>query len=339
MADNSRVRLVINGFGRIGRAAFKIALEHEHIEVVAINDLGDIQDLAYLLRFDSVYGRYGQSVAVREGRLVVGDTLVRVYQEREPAKLPWGDLKIDVVIESTGVFTDAEEARFHITAGARRVIISAPTESIEVPTVIAGVNEKALVGHDIVSNASCTTNCAAPVVAVLDQALGVEKALLTTVHAYTATQGLVDGPGGKSDARRGRAAAINIVPSSTGAAIAATKSYPALKDKFDGVALRVPVSVVSMADVTLVTKKKTDMETINGIFKEAAVSPIYGDILAVTDEPVVSSDFIGDPHSAIVDLSLTRVVGGDLVKVMAWYDNEWGYSNRLVEQAAALAQA
>jgi glyceraldehyde 3-phosphate dehydrogenase len=337
MTADSKIKLAINGFGRIGRAAFKIARAREDVEVVAVNDLGEAENLAYLLRYDSVYGRYGFPVAARPGALVVGDREVKVLQEKDPSKLPWKDMNVDVVIESTGVFTDEEGARGHITAGAKRVIISAPADDDIVPTIIAGVNDADLSGKEIVSNASCTTNSAAPVVAVLDEKIGIAKALLTTVHAYTATQSLVDGPAPK-DMRRGRAAAANITPSSTGAAVAATKAYPKLAEKFDGVSLRVPVPCVSISDFTMLMKRKTDVEEVNRILSEAAADPRLADVLAVTNDPVVSTDFIGDPHSAIVDLAVTRVVDGDLVKVMAWYDNEWGYSNRLVEQAVALGK-
>jgi glyceraldehyde 3-phosphate dehydrogenase len=317
------IKIAINGFGRIGRAAFKIALAHEDIEVMAINDLGDIHNLAYLLKYDSVYGRYGQDVKVEEGNLVVGDKKVKVFQEKNPTKLPWGQMNVDVVLESTGVFTEKEKASAHLTAGAKHVIITAPTKSEDLPTVVLGVNEKDGVGKDIISNASCTTNCAAPMIAVLHNVFGVEKAILTTAHAYTATQSIVDGPGGKGDFRRGRSGAINIVPSATGAAVAATKAIPELKGKFDGVSLRVPVPVVSISDVTAVLKKNVTVEEINQAFKEAATNPIYQGVIAVTEEETVSTDFIG-------------VVDGNLVKVMGWYDNEWGYSNRLIEQVQAL---
>jgi len=330
------IRLAINGFGRIGRAAFKIALENQEVEVVAINDLGEPANLAYLLRYDSVYGRYAREVSVKDGALIIDDIAISALNEADPKELPWEKLKIDVVIESTGVFTEEAEARQHIAAGAGKVIISAPTNSEGISTVVTGVNDEEMVGKDIISNASCTTNCAAPVVAVMDGAFGVAKAMLTTVHAYTASQNLVDGPAGK-DPRRGRAAAVNIVPGTTGAAVAATKAYSKLAGKFDGVALRVPVSVVSMADFALVTSKPVTVKEINEAFKKAADNPIHKGVLAVTEDPVVSSDFVGDPHSAIVDLSMTRVVDGDLVKVMAWYDNEWGYSNRLVEQVIQIS--
>lgn len=337
MTNDRKVRLAINGFGRIGRAAFKIALEHGAAEMVAINDLGSPDNLAYLLQYDSVYGRYGRPVSVEAGQLIVDEKQVRVLREPEPAKLPWEELQVDVVIESTGVFTKEEAARGHITAGAKRVIISAPTKSKGVATVLMGVNDAALAGQDIVSNASCTTNCVAPVVAVLDRSFGIEGALMSTVHAYTATQSLVDGPA-RGDVRRGRAAAVNIVPSTTGAAESVAGALPALTGRFDGVALRVPVAVVSLGDVVALLKKKATVKVVNEAFRAAADDPLYKDVLAVTEAPAVSSDFIGDPHSAIVDLLLTRVVSGRLVKVMAWYDNEWGYSNRLVEQAVALGQ-
>ncbi|MFH1354110.1 MAG: type I glyceraldehyde-3-phosphate dehydrogenase [bacterium] len=330
------VKLAVNGFGRIGRAVFKLALEQNGIDLVAVNDLGDIENLVYLLKYDSVYGRYGQGVKVEGSEIVVDEDRVAVLSEPDPTKLPWEKMEVDVVIESTGVFTEEEEARGHIEAGAKHVIISAPTKSEGVPTVVTGVNDKELKGKEIISNASCTTNCAAPVAAVMDNVFGVKKALLTTVHAYTSSQGLVDGPS-KKDWRRGRAAAVNMIPASTGAAIAATRAMPSLEGKFDGVAVRVPLSVVSISDFSFVLKKKATVEEINEAFKEAAVNPIYKGVLAVTDEPAVSSDFIGDPHSAIVDLSMTRAVDGDLVKVMAWYDNEWGYSNRLVEQVLEIS--
>lgn len=332
------LRLAINGFGRIGRAACKIALEHDdQIELVAINDLGDLKNLAYLLKYDTVYGRYAREVKAEDGALKVGEHTIAVFSEKDPAKLPWGEHKIDVVIESTGFFTEEEGARGHLTAGAKKVIISAPTKSEGVSTVVLGVNDKELQGKEIISNASCTTNNAAPVAAVMCAQFGVEKAMLTTAHAYTATQSLVDGPA-KDDFRRGRAGAANITPSSTGAAIAATKALPQLAGKFDGVSLRVPVPVVSISDFTFLTSKDVTVKEVNDAFAAAVDDPSYRGVLAVTDEPVVSSDFIGDPHSAIVDLALTRVVGGNLVKVMAWYDNEWGYSNRLVEQVIELGK-
>lgn len=330
-------KLAINGFGRIGRAAFKIAWERDDVAVVAINDVGELENLAYLLRYDSIYGRYGRKVEAGNSKLIIDSKAVTVVREREPENLPWKDLGIDVVIESTGFFTEEESARGHITAGAKKVIISAPAPGEKVTTVVRGVNDEALSGQEVISNASCTTNCAAPVIAVLDMAFGIEKALLTTVHAYTASQSLVDGPA-KKDIRGGRAAAANIVPGSTGAAVAATLAYEPLKDKFDGVSLRVPVPVVSLSDITAVVRDDVRVEEVNDAFIKAVDDPLFKSVIGVTDEPVVSSDFIGDPRSAIVDLMMTRVVGGTLVKVMAWYDNEWGYSNRLIELAVELGQ-
>lgn len=328
------VKLAINGFGRIGRAAFKIAFEEPEVKIVAVNDLGDVENLAYLLRYDSVYGRYARAVSVEGTALVVDGKKITVFGEPDPRKLPWGDTGVDVVIESTGVFTKEEKARSHIDAGARRVIISAPSESEGLATVLVGVNDSVLAGKSIVSNASCTTNCVGPVMAVLQNVFGVEKALLTTAHAYTATQSLVDGPATK-DFRRGRAAAANMVPSSTGAAIATTKAIPSLVGKFDGISLRVPLTTVSISDITAVLAREVTVDEVNQAFKDAVDDPTYKSVLGVTEDAVVSSDFVGDPRSAIVDLLLTRVVGGTLVKVMAWYDNEWGYSNRLVEQAVS----
>ncbi len=333
---SSPIKIAINGFGRIGRAAFKIALEHEDVEVLAVNDLGEIDNLAYLLKYDSVYGRYSQNVEVREDRLVVGKREVLITREPDPTKLPWAKLGVDVVIESTGVFTTEEKLKNHLQAGAKKVIISAPTDSENVPTIVLGVNNDDMAGQDIISNASCTTNSAAPVATVIDQVFGVKKAMLTTVHAYTATQNIVDSPSGK-DLRRGRAAAINISPSSTGAAKAAAKAYPKLMGKFDGIALRVPVPIVSITDFVFLLKKKVTKEEVNAALADAAESKPMSGILGVTSEAVVSTDFIGDPRSSIVDLNMTRVVDQDFLKVMAWYDNEWGYSNRLIEAAVILS--
>ncbi len=325
------VRVAINGFGRIGRAAFKIALErNSEIEIVAINDLADIENLVYLLKYDSVYGRYARPVKLEEGNLVADGVTVKVLNEKEPTKLPWKELGVDVVIESTGIFLEEDKINDHLEAGAKRVVVSAPTKGGDITTVMVGVNEKNAEGKPIVSNASCTTNCVGLIMAVLENVFGVEKAMMTTAHAYTATQELVDGQAKKSF-RRGRAAAINIVPETTGAAVAVVATLPKLKDKFDGVSLRVPVPVVSIADVTALLKKDVTVEEVNQAFSEAVANPIYKGVLAVTDEQTVSSDYIGDPHSAIVALDMTRVVGGNLVKVMAWYDNEWGYSNQLID--------
>jgi glyceraldehyde 3-phosphate dehydrogenase len=333
---SNMVKLAINGFGRIGRAAFKIALDNPDVEVVAVNDLAELETLAYLLRYDSVYGKYGRQVTTSPGILQVDDAKVKVLSDPDPENLPWKDLEVDVVIESTGFFTKRESAAKHLTAGARKVIISAPTKSEGVETIVLGVNDDHEPG-DIISNASCTTNCATPVVAVLDNIFGIEKALLTTIHSYTSTQSLVDGPDNQ-DLRRGRAAAENIIPTSTGAAIAATKAYPPLMDKFDGVSVRVPTPVGSISDIVALLKEEVTVDEVNQAFKDAESNPSYRGVLGVTEEPVVSSDFIGDPRSAIVDLPMTRVVGGNLIKVLAWYDNEWGYSNRLIEQAVQFGE-
>lgn len=329
-------RVAINGFGRIGRPTFKIALEKPDLEVVAINDLASPQQLAYLLAHDTVYGRYAKAVSADESGLLVEGTRFPVYAEKDPAKLPWKDLEVDVVLEATGFFTTREKAGAHLAAGAKRVIISAPSDSPDVDTILLGVNEDRLRDQDIVANGSCTTNCVTPVLAILDAAVGVENALMTTVHAVTATQNLVDGP--NKDPRRGRAAAWNIVPTATGAAEATIRARPDFAGRFSGVSVRVPVPTVSLADFAVVTKKRTTVEAVNAAYAAAVTHPLYQGIIAVTSEPAVSSDFIGDPHSAIVDLGLTQVLGGTLVKVVAWYDNEWGYANRLVEQAIAVGK-
>jgi len=332
-------KVAINGFGRIGRNAFKIAFERSDIEVVAINDLTDNETLAYLLKYDSNYGVYEHDVAAHKDGLTVRGKKVKVYEEKDPAKLPWKELDVDVVIECTGFFTDKEGASGHITAGAKRVVISGPTKSDGVDTIVLGANDESVKDGttEIVSNASCTTNSLGAVMAVLDSEFGVEKSMLTTVHSYTASQALQDAP--KKDPREGRNAAENIVPTSTGAAIAVTKVLPQLKDKFDGISMRVPTPVVSISDVTAVLKKNVTADEVNKAFKRAAEEPYYQGILGVSDEPLVSRDYIGNSHSGIVDLGLTRVVGGNLVKVCAWYDNEWGYSNRLVELTADIAKS
>ncbi len=326
-------RIAINGFGRIGRAAFKIALEKEDIEIVAINDLTRADILAHLLKYDTAYGRYRKSVTVDDGELIVEGKAFPVYAQADPKKLPWGELSVDVVLECTGRFTDKASAGQHIEAGAKRVILSAPSKGDDdaVPTFLMGVNEDQYVSEGVVSNASCTTNSLAPVAQVLDENFGIKKALMTTVHSYTSDQNIQDGP--HNDLRRARAAAQNIVPTTTGAARAVTQVIPKLEGLFDGISIRVPTIVVSLSDCTFLLKRKTTKEEINQVLKDAAQSGRYRRVLAVSEEPLVSSDFIGDPHSSTVDLSLTKVVDGDLVKVIAWYDNEWGYSNRLVEMA------
>jgi glyceraldehyde-3-phosphate dehydrogenase, type I len=329
-------KIAINGFGRIGRNAFKLAFERDDIEVVAINDLTDTKTLAHLLKHDSTYGTYHYDVSYDENSIFVAGKQIRVLAERDPALLPWGEFGIDVVIEATGLFVQPEKARAHINAGAKKVVISAPAKGEGAKFIVLGVNEHELTREDdIISNASCTTNCIAPVMAVLEREFGIEKSLMTTVHSYTASQRILDAPA--KDLREARSAAENIVPTTTGAAIATAKVIPSLEGKFDGLSVRVPTAVVSLSDITAVLKRNTTKEEINEVFKRAAADPFYQGILAVTDEPLVSMDFKGNSHSSIVDLSLTNVVDGNLIKVVAWYDNEWGYSNRLVEIVADVA--
>ncbi|MDE2071351.1 MAG: type I glyceraldehyde-3-phosphate dehydrogenase [Patescibacteria group bacterium] len=330
------VRVAINGFGRIGRCLLRAAAYDPGVDIVAINDLGDIENLAYLLRHDSVYGAFPGQVSAMQGGLMVGAKRIEFLQEKEPATLPWKRLAIDVVVESTGVFDSFEKASVHIAAGAKRVVISAPVKDdmLNAATVLMGVNEEKLATCSITSNASCTTNAASPVVAVLEEALDIEKALLDTVHALTATQSTVDSAVRGSDKRRGRAGSHNIVPSSTGAATALTKAVQGIPF-FDGMAVRVPVIAGSYVDLTFVTKRDTNVEEVNKILSDAAMTPRWQGILAVSDEPLVSSDIIGRPEGSIVDLPMTRVVGGNLVKVLAWYDNEMGYTHTLLRHVKA----
>ena len=333
----SQTKIAINGFGRIGRNAFKIAFERSDLEIVAINDLTDNKTLAYLLKHDSNYGTYEHDVKADEDGIVVDGKKIKVLAEKDPAALPWSDLGVQLVIESTGFFTDKEGASKHIQAGAKRVVISGPTKSDGVDTIVIGANDDAINGStEVVSNASCTTNSLGAVMAVLDNEFGVEKSLLTTVHSYTASQALQDAP--KKDPREGRNAAENIVPTSTGAAVAVTKALPRLEGKFDGISMRVPTPVVSISDVTALLARDVTVEELNDAFKKAAKEPYYQGILGVSEEPLVSRDYIGNSHSGTVDLPLTRVVGGNLVKVCVWYDNEWGYSNRLVELVADIGK-
>jgi glyceraldehyde 3-phosphate dehydrogenase len=328
-----KTRVAINGFGRIGRNAFKIAFARTDCEIVAINDLTDTKTLAYLLKHDSNYGTYDKEVSHDEQNIIVEGKPIRVLAEKDPAALPWKDMKVDVVIESTGRFTDIDGASLHVKAGAKRVVISGPTKSDGVDTIVLGANDDKLENStEVISNASCTTNSLGAVMAIMDAEFGVEKSLLTTVHSYTQSQVLQDAPA--KDLREGRNAAENIVPTTTGAAIAVTLTLPQLKDKFDGLSIRVPTPVVSISDITLLLKRSTSVEEINEAFKKAAKEPYFQGILAVSEEPLVSSDYIGNSHSGTVDLLLTKVVGGNLAKVMVWYDNEWGYSNRLVEVVA-----
>ena len=327
------IKLAINGFGRIGRNAFKIAFERRDVKIVAINDLTDTKTLAHLLKHDSSYGTYDRDVKFDEENIIVDGEKIRVYAEKEPKNLPWKDHRVDVVIESTGFFTDPAKAAAHLEAGAQKVVISAPAKGEGAKTIVIGVNEDTVTEDDkIISNASCTTNCIAPVMKVLEDTFGIEKALMTTVHSYTASQRILDAPA--KDLREARAAAENIVPTSTGASKAAALTIPALKGKFDGLSIRVPTPVVSLADITAVLKKDTTIEELQEVFKNAAKEPFYEGILGVSKEPLVSIDYRGNSHSSIVDLPLINVVDKNLVKVVAWYDNEWGYSNRLVELAA-----
>ena len=327
------VKIAINGFGRIGRSAFKIAFERHDLEIVAINDLSDPAALAHLLKYDSSYGIYNHDVTTDAENLVVDGKKIRVFAEKDPASLPWKDLGIDVVIESTGLFTDPAKARAHINAGAKKVVISAPAKGEGAKTIVIGVNEEIIEPSDeILSNASCTTNCIAPVMKVLEENFGIEKAMMTTVHSYTASQKLQDAPA--KDLREARAAAENIVPTTTGASKAAALAIPSLSGKFNGLSVRVPTPVVSLSDITAVVKKDVTREEINDVFRKAAKEPFFEGILDISEDALVSCDFKGNSHSCIVDLPLTDVVCGNLIKVVAWYDNEWGYSNRLVELAA-----
>jgi len=331
-----KTRVAINGFGRIGRNAFKIAFDRDDVEVVAINDLTDTDTLAYLLKHDSNYGTYGRTVTFDDQNVIVDGKPIKVLAEKDPTALPWRDLDVDVVIESTGFFVEPDKARAHITAGAKRVVISAPAKgdsASTADTIVLGVNDEKLEnGTDVLSNASCTTNCITPVAMVIENNFGIDKMMMTTIHSYTASQKLQDGPG--KNKREDRAAAQNIVPTTTGASIAAAKALPALEGKFGALEVRVPTPVVSFSDFVILTKRNVTVEEVNDAFKKAAAEAYFQGILAVTDEELVSSDFIGNSHSAIVDLKTTAVVGGNLLKVAAWYDNEWGYSNRLVEVVA-----
>lgn len=329
-------KIAINGFGRIGRNAFKIAFERDDIEIVAINDLTDTKTLAYLLKHDSTYGNYHQEVTYTEDSLVVAGKKIRVLSEKNPSDLPWNELGVDVVVEATGLFVDPAKARAHINAGAKKVVISAPAKGEGAKFIVLGVNENTLSRSDeIISNASCTTNCIAPIMAILEREFGVEKSMMTTVHSYTASQRLLDAPA--KDLREARSAAENIVPTTTGAAIATAKVIPSLEGKFDGLSVRVPTPTVSLSDITAVLRRSVSKEEINDLFRRSAKEPFYQGILGVTDEPLVSSDFKGSSFSCIIDLNLTNVVAGNLVKVVAWYDNEWGYSNRLVEIVSDVA--
>lgn len=335
--------IAINGFGRIGRLFFRQALGRSDMNIVAINDLGDAENLAYLLRYDTVYGRYDKSIDVQaDGKaLRIEGKSVAVLQEKDPSKLPWADMQIDIVIEATGVFSSYEKSSAHLTAGAKKVVLTAPSKDADGDvgkTVLVGVNEEQFKTCKISSNGSCTTNASSPIAAIMDEKIGVEKAILNTVHGYTATQNLVDGPN-SHDYRRGRAAAVNIVPSTTGAAIAVARAVQQLEGKFDGMAIRVPVVNGSLVDFTFIAKRETTPEEINDIFRAEAQTPRWSKVLSVSDDPIVSSDIIGEPYGAIIDTQFTKVVGGNLVKVLSWYDNEIGYVATLVEHTAKAIQA
>jgi glyceraldehyde 3-phosphate dehydrogenase len=324
--------IAINGLGRVGRAALKIIEDAGGAEVVAVNDLIPPDNLAYLLRYDTVYGRYHKTVAATGDSLVIGGRPIPVFATRDPAELPWGDLGVDLVLECTGAFRREEDLKKHLAAGARLVILSAPARTETVATVVHGVN-RAPAGEQVISCASCTTNCITPVAEVLDRRFGVRQAIMTTVHAYTSSQQLIDGP--NKDFRRGRAGAANMLPASTGAALATTKALPGLAGRFDGVAVRVPIPVGSIADVVAVTARPTSRQEVNDVFREESASDRYGGILGVAEDPVVSADIIGDSRASVVDVAMTRVVDGTLVKVMSWYDNEWGFACQMIREAFA----
>jgi len=336
------MKIAINGFGRIGRIFFRQAIDNPNFQIIAINDLSDSQNLAYLLKYDTVYGRYEKSVEVKDNKLIVDNKEILIFKETDPTKLPWKDIDIDVVVEATGFFTEYEKAKAHLVAGAKRVVITAPakdettvtfTPGLENLDKISSLGEAAF----ITSNASCTTNSVNPVLAILIKRIGIKKAILTTIHAYTATQNLVDGIVKGHDFRRGRSAGLNIVPSTTGAAEATVKVIPSLKGKFDGISIRVPVISGSLSDITCLTEKSTTVEEINNIFKEESQKSEWQGILKIIEEEIVSSDILKEPYGAIVDLTLTRVVDGDLVKVFSWYDNEWGYCAMLIKHIEKLS--
>ena len=325
-----RKRVAINGLGRIGRATLKVLTEIDEVEVVAVNDLASADNLAYLLRYDTVYGRYGRHVIADEDALLVDDHRIAVFHEADPARLSWGALGVDLVFECTGMFRTASDLEKHLTAGARLAILSAPSSTETLATVVHGTN-KAPVGERTISCASCTTNNVTPILEVMSRTIGVERAIMTTVHAYTASQRVVDGP--SSDFREGRAGAANLVPSSTGAAAATARALPALVDRFDGIAIRAPVPVGSIADVVFVASRATTADEVNEIFRNEAQSDRYRRVLGVSDDPIVSSDIIGDARASVIDTAMTRVVDGTLVKVVSWYDNEWGFGHQMVRQA------
>jgi glyceraldehyde 3-phosphate dehydrogenase (phosphorylating) len=330
------VKVAINGLGRIGRAVFKILVGTPDVEVTAINDVTPPDNLAYLLNHDTVYGRYANRVTVQGDSLVVADRAYPVFAEPDPSRLSWGRLNVDLVFECTGRFNRRLDLTKHLDAGAKRVILSAPAKDDDIPTVVFGVNVYDEKAGPILSCASCTTNCVAPVMEIISRRLGLRKAMMNTVHAYTASQALVDGPHRKM--RRGRAGAANLVPSTTGAATATARVLPVTSGRFQGTAVRTPVPICSLSDIVMLTQRATSVEEVNAIFLEEARSDRYEGVVGVTEDPVVSSDFIQDSRASIVDRDLTQVVDGDLVKVMSWYDNEWGYASQMVRQAVSMAQ-
>jgi len=335
------VKIAINGFGRIGRLFFRKGWEKENFEIVAINDLGNVDNLAYLLKYDTVYGRFKESAEARGDELLAGGRAVKVFQEKEPANLPWGRLGIDIVVEATGAFESFAKAKVHLDGGAKRVVITAPAKDDDDgggKTVLMGINEEDLKSCRISSNGSCTTNAVSPVLEIFKENPGVKKAMLSTTHGYTGTQNLVDGPTHGKDFRRGRAAAQSIIPSSTGAAISVTRAVKELAGKFDGIAFRVPTITGSVADITFIAKRKTSAEEINEILEKAAKSPRWQGILKTTREQIVSADIIGESYGAIADLNFTRVVDGDLVKILSWYDNEMGYVATLIKHIEAIGR-
>ena len=332
-----KVRVAINGFGRIGRNAFKIAHERSDIDIVAINDLTSAEDLAYLLKHDSNYGTYAEKVQFEKDKLIVNSKEIKIISQPDPTKLPWSSMGVEVVLESTGQFTDYGQAKKHLDSGAKRVVVSAPTNSSEIDTLMLGVNDdKIEASSPIVSNASCTANSIAPILAILDEEIGVKKSMLTSIHSYTADQPLLDTP--RASLRYSRSGAKNLVPTDTGAIGAVANAIPYYRNKFEGLAVRVPNTSASLSDLTVLFERPTTVEELNNLFKKSAEEPYYQGIVAITEEQLVSSDFVGNSHSAIVDLSLTKVVDGDLAKIMIWYDNEWGYSNRLVELVADIGR-
>ena len=329
-------KVAINGMGRIGRATLKIILETPELELVAANDIIPPDNIAYLLRYDTVYGRYDKPIHIEGKNLVIGDHAIRLLNEKDPGQLPWKDLQIDLVFECTGVFAKREDLEKHIRAGAKNVILSAPAKSDDVVTVVHGVNTVDGSTH-IVACASCTTNCITPVIEIIGRRIGIKKAIMTTVHAYTASQSIVDGP--NKSLERGRAGGANFVPTTTGAAIATTKALPQYRGLFDGIAIRGPVPIGSIADIVIVTTRTTSMDEVNQIISEEAASDRYRGIVGITHDPIVSSDIIRDSRASIVDLGMTRVIDGDLVQILSWYDNEWGFSNQMVKEAVEIVQA